>query len=37
MKSAQPDSITPSDWMVQNFETGTRVGFDPKLLEFGEI
>ncbi|EGT53911.1 hypothetical protein CAEBREN_32087 [Caenorhabditis brenneri] len=34
MKQGQPDSITVVDWLVQNLERGSAVGFDPTLLGF---
>ncbi|CAJ0565051.1 unnamed protein product, partial [Mesorhabditis spiculigera] len=34
MKQAQPDSITTEDWIVQNFNAGDRIGFDPSLHRY---
>jgi len=35
MKLTGPDSIMPSDWIIQNLENGSKIGFDPKLFNFG--
>ena len=32
-----PDSVRHDDWLFQNLETGTRIGYDPKLFEFGSL
>nr|CAD2183748.1 unnamed protein product [Meloidogyne enterolobii] len=34
MKLTGPDSIMPSDWIIQNLENGSKIGFDPKLFNF---
>lgn len=34
MKQGQPDSITPTDWIVSKLERGSVIGFDPTLVTF---
>uniref|UniRef100_A0A1I8BRX5 AMP_N domain-containing protein n=1 Tax=Meloidogyne hapla TaxID=6305 RepID=A0A1I8BRX5_MELHA len=34
MKLDGPDCIMPSDWIIQNLENGSKIGFDPKLFNF---
>ncbi|CAJ0958304.1 unnamed protein product, partial [Mesorhabditis belari] len=34
MKQGLPETVTPEDWITENFNAGTRIGFDPSLHRF---
>uniref|UniRef100_A0A158Q6Q6 Xaa-Pro aminopeptidase n=1 Tax=Elaeophora elaphi TaxID=1147741 RepID=A0A158Q6Q6_9BILA len=37
MKDGIPDSISTTDWMIQNLSKGSRVAFDPQLYRHGKF
>lgn len=37
MKQAVADSISPTDWLIQNLAVGSRVAFDPQLYAYRGI